>query len=421
MKTKSKVSLVVMLVLAIVTSLVAQMGIGESGILGVESIKLGLDLSGGVSIVYQAEKDDVTDEEMATAVAIIQRRLDRKGWTEGEASRQGENRIMVEIPGIDDVDDAVNELGRTSQLIFATEDGTIVLTGEDVANAKRQVGQTSQNSMAESYVSLEFTDKGRQLFASATAANIGKMILIIMDDEVISAPRVNSAITDGSAMITGDFTGEEADELAIQIKEGSIPFNLTVMEMNNVGARLGSDAIQTSLFAACVGIALVLIFMLIWYRGCGLAANWALIIYIGLEIIALSALNVTLTLSGIAGIILSVGMAVDANVIIFERIKEEIKSGKSLNASLKAGFSRALPAILDGNITTFIAGIVLYWMGTGTIRGFAQTLMIGIVISMFTAIFVTRTILQGFVACGIKSPSFFGVKEVKEGGDVHEI
>ena len=419
MKTKSSISLVVMLVFAIVVSVVARTGI--NGRLGVEDIKLGLDLSGGVSIVYQAEKEDVTDEEMATAVTIIQRRLDRKGWTEGEASRQGETRIRVEIPGIDDADEAVKELGRTSQLIFATEEGEIVLTGEDVARASRNVGQVSQTGVAESYVSLEFTNRGTQLFAEATAANIGKRILIIMDDTVVSAPVVNAVIRDGKAIITGNFTDGEAEELAIQIREGSIPFNLTVMEMNNVGARLGTDAIQTSLFAALIGIALVLIFMLIWYRGCGLAANLALIIYIGLEIIAINALNITLTLSGIAGIILSVGMAVDANVIIFERMKEEIVMGKSLKASIKAGFSRALPAILDGNITTFIAGIVLYFMGTGTIRGFAQTLMIGIVISMFTAIFVTRTILQGFVGIGIVKPSFFGVKEIKEGGNAHEV
>ncbi len=412
MKSKSIISLVIMAVLAASFSLVAKTGIGESGKAGIGGIKLGLDLSGGAAIVYQAEKEDVTNEEMASAVSLIQRRLDRKGWTEGEASRQGENRIRVEIPGIENAETAVTELGQTAQLAFVTEEGEVVLTGADVANARKGVGSTSQNGPSEAYVSLEFSPEGKQRFAQATANNVGRRILIVMDDQVISAPVVNSAITDGNAMITGQFTGEEAEELAVRIREGSLPFNLTVMEMQNVGARLGANAVETSIKAAWIGIALVVLFMLFAYRLCGFAADWALVIYIAMEIMVLSILNVTLTLPGIAGIILSVGMAIDANVIIFERMKEEIKEGKTPGNAIDSGFSRALPAIIDGNITTFIAGVVLFFMGTGTIKGFAQTLMIGIVLSMFTAIFVTRIILKGLIGLGFEKTSLFGVKEV---------
>ena len=402
-------SIITLIVLAFVAA-----GLAVGAKLSVAKIKLGLDLSGGAAIVYQAEKEGVTEEEMASAVSLIQRRLDRKGWSEGEASMQGSNRIRVEIPGIEEVETAVTELGQTAQLAFVDESGKVLLTGAEVADAQMSVGSSSQNGPAEPYVSLEFTEEGKKLFAQATAQNLGKLIAIVMDDQVISAPTVNSEITDGKAMITGSFTSEEAEELAVRIKEGSLPFNLSVIEMNNVGARLGANAVETSLKAAVLGVFLVLLFMLIAYRVCGFAADWALAIYIGLEIIALSLFSVTLTLPGIAGIILSIGMAVDANVIIFERIKEEIQNGKTLRSSVDSGFSRALPAILDGNITTFIAAIVLFFMGTGTIRGFAQTLMIGIVVSMFTAIVITRLIMKGIIGIGINKPALFGVKKVEK-------
>ena len=232
----------------------------------------------------------------------------------------------------------------------------------------------------------------------------------MLDDEVVSAPVVNAEITDGNAMITGNFTPEEAERTASLIRAGSLPFNLNVLKMENVGARLGADALSTGLKAGIVGIALVLLFMLIVYKALGFAADWALAIYIGLELVALSIFDVTLTLPGIAGIVLSVGMAVDANVVIFERMKEELLEGHSLRASVHNGFSRALPAIIDGNVTTIIAAGVLFWLGTGTVKGFAQTLMIGIIISMFTAIFITRIILQGMIYIGINNPKFYGLR-----------
>lgn len=409
MKTKGR-SVAVLLVLAVavaVLGFLALFGAGANKKLSYHDIKLGLDLSGGVAIVYQADKEDVTDDEMATAVSLIQHRLDRKGWSEAEAAQQGTNRIRVEIPGVADAEEAIKELGKTAQLQFMTADGNVVLTGADVVEARKEVGKTSQNGASEPYVALKFSDEGAKAFADATTNNIGKQIYIAMDNDVISAPTVNSAITDGECIITGNFTGESAEELASLIREGSMPFNLTVMEMNNIGARLGANAVSTSKTAAFVGILLVFIFMLFAYKMSGFAADWALGIYLSLEIIAISVLGITLTLPGIAGVILSVGMAVDANVIIFERIKEEVAKGKSMRIAVQAGFSRALPAILDGNVTTFIAALVLYFMGTGTIKGFAYTLMIGIVISMFTAIFITRLILKSLIGIGLNKPSLY--------------
>lgn len=413
MKNKRS-SIAVLFALAIsvvVLSFTAVFGIGANKELSFHNIKLGLDLSGGVAIVYQADKEEVTDEEMADAVSIIQHRLDRQGWSEAEAARQGENRIRVEIPGVENAEDAIKEIGKTAQLKFLEEDGTVIFTGAEVEEARKEVGQLSQTSASEAYVALKFTPAGSSAFADATAKNIGKPIYIAMDDEVISAPVVNSVITGGQCVISGNFTGESAEELASLIREGAMPFNLTVMEMNNIGARLGQNAVETSKVAAIVGIALVFMFMMFAYKMCGVAADWALCIYLTIEIIAISALDITLTLPGIAGVILSVGMAVDANVIIFERIKEEVSNGKSMSDSVKAGFSRALPAIIDGNITTFIAAVVLYFMGTGIIRGFAYTLMIGIAVSMFTAIFVTRLILKGLIGAGIDNPILYVAKK----------
>jgi len=413
MKTKGRsiLALIILVVIAVGLAYTAAFGIGDDGTLGIKKIKRGLDLSGGVTIVYQASKENPTDSDMSTALSLIRSRLDRKGWTEAECSKQGSNRIRVEIPGVADAESAVKELGKTAQLSFTDETGKELLTGADIKDAKKEVGSTSQGGASEPYVALEFTDNGAKLFADATTANVGKVINISMDSDIISSPTVNTAITDGKAIITGNFTAESAQELADLIKEGAMPFDLNVMEMNKIGARLGSNAIQTSLKSAIVGVALVLLFMLLVYRVSGFAADWALIIYMALEVIILSAIHTTLTLPGIAGIILSVGMAVDANVIIFERFKEEIQFGRSLRSAVKNSFHRALPAILDGNVTTLIAAVILYFLGTGTIKGFAITLSIGILVSMFTAIFITRLIIMGIVGIGVSKPSYFAAKQ----------
>lgn len=410
MKARGRIMLVIMLVIAAALSFVSYQGIGEGKTLSAGNIKQGLDLSGGVYIVYEADKEDVTAEEMQAAVSLIQGRMDWNGWTEAEVAQEGTNRIRVDIPGVENAEEAIREIGQTAQLSFVDETGKVLLTGDMVADATKQVGATQKGVNAEPYVALKFNDEGKQLFAEATAANIGKPIYIVMDGEVISAPMVQSAITTGEASITGSFTGESAEELASLIRAGSLPFNLNVIQMKNVGARLGADALATGVKAGAIGLALVLIFMLVVYKVLGFAADLALIIYVGLELILLNAFNITLTLPGIAGIILSVGMAVDANVVVFERLKEELVEGKTLRVAVKNGFSRALPAILDGNVTTLIAAVVLFFLGSGTVKGFATTLIMGIIISMFTALVVTRLIVNGLMQGGCSNPKYYGMR-----------
>lgn len=410
MKARGRIMLVIMLVIAAALSFVSYQGIGEGKTLSAGNIKQGLDLSGGVYIVYEADKEDVTAEEMQAAVSLIQGRMDWNGWTEAEVAQEGTNRIRVDIPGVENAEEAIREIGQTAQLSFVDETGKVLLTGDMVADATKQVGATQKGVNAEPYVALKFNDEGKQLFAEATAANIGKPIYIVMDGEVISAPMVQSAITTGEASITGNFTGESAEELASLIRAGSLPFNLNVIQMKNVGARLGADALATGVKAGAIGLALVLIFMLVVYKVLGFAADLALIIYVGLELILLNAFNITLTLPGIAGIILSVGMAVDANVVIFERLKEELVEGKTLRVAVKNGFSRALPAILDGNVTTLIAAVVLFFLGSGTVKGFATTLSMGIIISMFTALVITRLIVNGLMQGGCSNPKYYGMR-----------
>lgn len=410
MKGKSTFTLLLMLVVAVGLGFLSYQGIGESQKLGVANIKQGLDLSGGVHIVYEADKENVTEEEMQAAVSLIQGRLDWNNWTEAEVAKEGEKRLRVDIPGVENAEEAIQEIGQTAQLMFVDEKGKVLLTGDMVARASKEVGATKEGGVSEPYVSLEFNEEGTKLFAQATADNIGKPIGIVLDDEMVSSPVVNSVIKDGKAMITGHFTPEEAERTAALIRAGSLPFDLKVLQMENVGARLGANALSAGLKSGIIGITLVLIFMLFAYKVLGFAADWALLIYIGLELIALSLFNVTLTLPGIAGIVLSIGMAVDANVVIFERIKEELISGRTLRSAVQNGFSRALPAVLDGNITTLIASAVLFWMGTGTVKGFAQTLMIGIVLSMFTALVITRLIVKGLIGVGVNNPKFFGLR-----------
>ncbi len=375
-----------------------------------KNIKQGLDLKGGVYIVYEAEKEGTpTAAEMAAAVSMLQGRVEYKGYYDAEVSQEGDRRIRVEIPGVDDAAAAVEEIGEAAHLTFRAmnDDGTpgeVLVDGENVADADK----ATQNG--EVVVTLAFDGTGAQKFAEATAANVGKRIGIYMDDMLLSAPTVNTAINDGNAIITGDFTVEEAEDLSSKIRAGSLPFNLTALEYNAVGARLGADSLSTSVKAGTIGIILVLIFMLIRYRLLGAAADLALVIYTALMIVILSLFGITLTLPGVAGIILSIGMAVDANVIIFERIKEELNAGKALKTAVRNGFAKALSAILDGNITTLIACAVLLWLGTGPIKGFAQTLILGIIVSMFTALFVTRVIVVCLGNVGAQNNKLYGAK-----------
>ncbi len=378
--------------------------------LGVKNIKQGLDLSGGVSIVYEANGEP-TAEQMESAIGLIRQRLDYEGYTEAEVAVSGSKRIAVDIPGVDDAEEAIARIGSTAKLVFADEENNELLTGEHVIQAKKQA---SQDFVGKMEIALEFDETGKELFAKATEANIGKRIAIMLDNQIISAPTVNAKITDGNARITGEFTPEEAENLASLIRSGNLPFDLNVISMKNVGAKLGANSLETSLYAGLIGLGLVLLFMLVFYRMSGFVADIALFVFVGLELVALSLFGITLTLPGIAGIILSVGMAVDANVIIFERIKEELNSGRSVRSAISNGFSRALPAIMDGNITTLIAAVVLLIMGTGPIKGFAMTLGLGIILSMFTALVVTKMILTNLVAAGVNNPKLYGAAPKKE-------
>lgn len=428
MKAKSAIVLILLFLALVGFGLLIGLGVGNGKIFSVNNINQGLDLKGGVSILYEADKQDPTQEEMNSATSLIQGRLDRQGYTEAEVAIESGNRIRVDIPGVADAEEAIAEIGQTAMLFFAEEndedfdftvaDGTsgqnvnlkVVLTGDYVVNSTRQVITKSQGALPEQAVGLEFTSDGNILFEEATGNNIGKPIYIFLDDEMLSAPMVNEKISGGNAVITGNFTVEYADELAALIRAGALPFALNVIYMKNVGAKLGIDALSTSIMAGIIGIILVIAFMLVMYKFLGLTADLALIVYVELILLILSLFRITLTLPGIAGIILSVGMAVDANVIIFERIREELTSGKTLKASIDSGFKRAFPAILDGNVTTLIASVVLFWLGSGPVRGFAQTLSIGVVLSMFTALVVTRLILTSFVKIGINNPNFYSKK-----------
>lgn len=408
MKVKSGLILLLTVVLIGLTGGVAYFGIGENNFLGAQNIRQGLDLKGGVNIVYEADKENPTDEEMSAAIEMIQGRLDRGNYTEAEVAREGNRRIRVDIPGVEDPNKAIEDIGATAQLQFISPEGEVILTGNEVKDARREV--VNDNGITKAVVALEFNSKGKEAFAKATEKYLGQIIMIALDDQIISAPVVNSVITEGNAVIEGVGAIEEADELAARIKAGALPFKLTPLQSNSVGAKLGASALETSLKAGFIGIILVLLFMLVVYRVPGLAGDLALLFYCGAVVIILSLLQSTLTLPGIAGIILSVGMAVDANVIIFARIQEELNAGKTLRAAVDSGFSKAFSAILDGNVTTLIAAGVLYWIGTGLIKSFAQTLGIGILVSMFTALVVTRIILKQFVNLGLKNPKLYGAK-----------
>ncbi|NLI89377.1 MAG: protein translocase subunit SecD [Epulopiscium sp.] len=413
-KTKSTIAFIVVLALAVATVAIAYFGVGDSGKLGVDGIRLGLDLKGGVNIVYEADVDtEPSQNEMNAAIEMIRVRLDREGYTEADVAQEGTKRIRVDIPGVEDATEAVEQIGATAKLTFVGPDDEVAVDGSHVKSATKQIYQDQRTGLTKTVVSLEFDSEGTKLFADATEKYLNQPLAIVLDGEAISAPTINSVISDGKAMIEGNFTSETADILAGRIEAGSLPFDLKAISSKGVGAKLGIDALDTSLFAAMIGIAFILIFMLVVYRAGGLAADIALLFYITLLIIVLSAMEATLTLPGVAGIILSIGMAVDANVIIMARIKEELDRGRSVRVAVDVAFDKALSAILDGNITTLIASGVLYYLGSGLIKSFAQTLAIGIIISMFTAIFLTKLIMKMLINMGINNPALYGAS--KEG------
>ncbi|KQC84258.1 MAG: protein translocase subunit SecDF [Butyribacter sp.] len=427
MKDKKKGLLHLFIIIAIIglCSYITLVGITSAHKGSAKNIKLGLDLAGGVSITYEATKDNPTATEMKDTIQMMQQRAEVYS-TESSVVQVGDNRIEIDIPGVADADEVLKSLGKEGSLDFVAEDDMkldkkgnpqytkTVCTGKHIKKAEAGTQQNEVTKNKEYVVELSFNAKGTKLFADATKAAYPtkKKIYIVYDGKVLSAPNVQAEITDGKAVISGSFdTYDKAEELASMIRIGALPVELKEIQSQVVGAQLGQDAIQTSLLAGAIGFALVVIFMLVFYRLPGLAASIALVFYLVLMLVALNGLNITLTLPGVAGIILNIGMAVDANVIIFTRIKEELAKGKSVQTSIKLGFEKALSAIVDGNVTTLIAAFVLYIKGSGTIRGFATTLAMGIILSMFTALYITKYILQAMYSLGVDDVKYFGVEK----------
>ncbi len=441
-KSSAVIWLVVMLALLAGGIYSAMYGLDEQGTGSAASIKQGLDLAGGVSITYQAVGDETPDkEDMADTVYKLQKRVEGYS-TEAIVYSEGADRINIEIPGVSDANSILEDLGKPGSLYFIRQtgtdgnvnyvfagyddngepvyiltkevdkllaDGDMLLTGTDVADAQAGAVKDSMGNQ-QFVVSLNFTPEGTQKFADATqhAYDNGETIAIYYDGEIASAPKVNEPILNGQAQISGDFEYEEAERLASTIRIGGLKLELEELRSNVVGAQLGQTAISTSLKAAAIGFAIVAVLMIIIYLLPGVASVIALGIYTVLVILLLSGFNITLTLPGIAGIILSIGMAVDADVIIFARIREEIADGATVGDAIETGFKKALSAIIDGNITTLIAALVLGIMGTGSVKGFAQTLGLGIVVSMFTALVITKLILKSLYTLGLKSEKLYG-------------
>lgn len=404
-KSRGILSLVVTVALIVLLGFTTAVGFGKKHTGAAQNIRLGLDLAGGVSITYQVKDDNPTEKEMNDTIYKLQKRVEKYS-TEANVYQEGDDRINIEIPGVSDANEILDELGKPGSLEFQTQDGETVITGSDVKTASAKATEDDLGNK-EYMVELNLNDEGAEKFAEATAANVGKQIAIIYDEEVISSPNVKEAITGGVAYITGSFTYEEAENLASTIRIGGLKLELEELRSNVVGAQLGEQAISTSLKAGAIGLVIVFLFMIFVYYLPGLASSLALLIYTGLVLVILNAFDVTLTLPGIAGIILGIGMAVDANVIIFARVREEMARGKSVKNSLKTGFQKAMSAIVDGNVTTLIAAVVLWLKGSGTVKGFAQTLAIGIIVSMFTALVVTRMIVYAFYAVGFRSEKLY--------------
>lgn len=446
-KSKSIISLILIAALIGLLGFTTVVGFGEEKSGSMENIKLGLDLKGGVSITYQVKGEKPSQADMDDTVYKLQKRVEQYS-TEATVYQEGDDRISIEIPGVKDANTILDELGQPGSLYFIRqtdsegnsnysmdasgnyvlsktieelqEDGSIVLSGTDVKNA--QAGTREDDLNNKTYeVELVLNDEGAQKFAEATEAALAasETIAIYYDGALISVPRVNSVIENGQASITGSATYEEAANLASTIRIGGLNLELTELRSKVLGAQLGEEAISTSLKAGAIGLVLVFIFMCAVYLLPGLASSIALLVYTGLVLVLLNAFEITLTLPGIAGIILGIGMAVDANVIIFARVNEELSSGKSVRSALNAGFQKALSAIVDGNVTTLIAAAVLWLKGSGTVKGFAQTLALGIVVSMFTALFITRVIIYAFYGIGLRSAKLYGRQKKATGKTIN--
>lgn len=446
-KSRAIVILLVLVLLLGGFGYTAAVGIGNSNSGSASDIKLGLDLAGGVSITYKVVGDEKPNsEDMADTIYKLQKRVETYS-TESVVYKEGDDRINIEIPGVSDANAILEELGKPGSLYFISEtdsegnynyqatmdangnivyvllksideiiaDGSAVLSGTDVKDA--QAGSfTNSMQNTEVGVDLTMTEEGTKKFADATtkAYQKGESLAIYYDGNIISAPAVQAALTDGKAQITGNFTFESAEQLASTIRIGGLKLELEELHSKVVGAQLGEEAISTSVKAAVIGFVIIVIFMIAIYFISGLAASLALGLYVELMIILLNGFDITLTLPGIAGIILSIGMAVDANVIIFARIREEIAKGKTVKSAIDIGYKKAQSAIFDGNITTLIAAAVLGVMGSGTVKGFAATLALGIVLSMFTAMVITRIIMKALFALGLQNAKLYGTAKERK-------
>ena len=372
-----------------------------------KAITKGLDLQGGVSVLMEIQDENVTKDDLEKTRQLIDLRVNKLGVAETSVTVEGDRRIRVEIPGEYDSKDLVDSLSKTGNLTFKDADGNEVLNGTDVAEASVVINSSTNAPV----VSLKLTDEGTIKFAEATEANLYKTFSIYMDDEEISSPKVNAVITDGNAIIEGSGSLDEAKNLAGLINAGALPVTVKAIQIENVGAQLGAEALPNAVKAGLIGIAIIFVFMILYYRIPGIIASIALTLYVCLVLLVFVEADVALTLPGIAAFLLTVGMAVDANVLIFERVREELKNGMSVKAAVDKGFNNALSSIIDSNVTTIIAALVLYFIGTGSVKGFAVTLMIGIAVSMFTAVVVTKTLMKWAVDMGmLKSNWQFRVK-----------
>lgn len=442
-KVKGVLQVLLVLVLIAAFAFVAARGIGGAHRGSAKNIRLGLDLEGGVSVTYQAYKTDSTgkrtgeqptDKDMADTIYKMQKRVETLESTEAAVYQEGSDRVTIDIPGASDSEEVLKELGKAGALYFIlysdlkTEKGgtpnegdkvvydksKVLLTGDMIGEATSGSRQQEGTGKTEYGVSIKFAGKGIKKFAKITGEHVGERLAIVYDEKLVSAPNLKEEISGGECWISGSFTSESAEQLASTVRIGALPLELENIHGNVVGATLGSQALKSSLFAGVVGLILVIIFMIVMYRISGVAASIALIFYVGAMLLALNGLNVTLTLPGIAGIILSIGMAVDANCIIFTRIREELATGKTVASAIDNGFSKAMSAIVDGNVTTLIAALVLYLKGSGTVKGFAMTLGIGIVLSMFTALFITKLLMKAFCALGMTNTSMYGIQKERK-------
>lgn len=416
MKKKSKSAALLITIVAVIVFLAFAgfkgVVIGDYAFKSFDSvITRGLDLQGGVSVLMEIQKDNVTPEELESTKQHLELRVNKLGVAETVVTTEGDKRIRVDIPGQFDSNEIVNSLSQSGNLVFKGPDGKEILNGSDVKKATAQLNQ--QTGKYE--VGLEFNDEGTVKFADATSKYIGQKIGIYIDDELISEPTVQVAITDGRASITGSETLEENKSLAGMINSGALPVPVKSVSVNNLSAQLGTTAFPNAVKAGAIGVGIVLLFMIIIYRRQGFFADVALTLYIFLILIIFVEVGVTLTLPGIAALLLTIGMAVDANILIFERTKEELKKGVSVKTAVKRGSENALSSIVDSNVTTLLCALILYFIGSGSVKGFAVTLMIGILLSLFTALVVTNMLVNLAVDCGFLSkPKHFGVKKEAE-------